>query len=184
MSHPASYGAPLGAPPPGRTADERVLVRVRPRSKGMFFSGLLLIATAAAAGYFFGMFAETWQNIAVLAGAGAIVVLFVLIPWLRWLSIRYIVTTRRVIATSGLFSRVRREYSHTRGYGISLRRGPLQRMTGAGTITLENGIDQRLVLRNIPDARLVQEALVDQIEVNQILAHRDAQSGSLPIVQP
>jgi hypothetical protein len=31
-------------------------------------------------------------------------------------------------------------------------------------------------LSNVPSIALVHEALVDQVEVNQILAHRDAQS--------
>ena len=41
---------------------------------------------------------------------------------------------------------------------------------------LRNGVGPPLVLRNIPDVTLVHEVLVDQIEVNQILAHRDAQT--------
>ena len=47
---------------------------------------------------------------------------------------------------------------------------------GAGTITLRDGIDKPLRLANIPSVELVHEALVDQVEVNQILAHRDSQS--------
>jgi hypothetical protein len=66
--------------------------------------------------------------------------------------------------------------SHVRGYSIGVRRGIPQRMVGAGTITLSNGMDAPLRLVNIPNVTLVHETLADQIEVNQILAHRDAQS--------
>lgn len=62
-----------------------------------------------------------------------------------------------------------------RGYSIGLRRGILQRMWGAGTLTLSNGVDEPLRLVDVPSAELVHEVLVDQVEVNQILAHRDAQ---------
>ena len=65
-----------------------------------------------------------------------------------------------------------------RGYTIAVRRGILQRMWGAGTITLSNGVDTSLRLADVPTVTLVHETLVDQIEVNQILAHRDAQSAS------
>jgi hypothetical protein len=41
---------------------------------------------------------------------------------------------------------------------------------------LSIGVDQPLRLANVPSVALVHEALVDQVEVNQILAHRDAQS--------
>jgi hypothetical protein len=64
---------------------------------------------------------------------------------------------------------------HVRGYSIQVRRGILQRMWGAGTLTLSNGVDAPLRLVNVPSVGLVHEALVDQVEVNQILAHRDAQ---------
>jgi hypothetical protein len=68
--------------------------------------------------------------------------------------------------------------SHARGYTISVRRGPLQRLWGTGTITLSNGVDTPLRLANIPSVTLVHETLADQIEVSQILAHRDAQAGA------
>jgi hypothetical protein len=41
---------------------------------------------------------------------------------------------------------------------------------------LSNGVDQPLRLVNVPSGALVHEALVDPVEVNQILAHRDAQA--------
>ena len=48
-------------------------------------------------------------------------------------------------------------------------------MWGTGTLTLSNGVEPPLRLSNVPSVELVHEALVDQVEVNQILAHRDAQ---------
>ena len=109
-----------------------------------------------------------------------VVLLLVLLPYLRWLGHTYTVTTRRVIAQSGLFGRNRRELLHARGYTISERRGPLQRMWGAGTLTLSNGVDEPLRMANIPAVRLVHEVLSDQVEVSQILAHRD--SHSIPVI--
>jgi hypothetical protein len=82
-----------------------------------------------------------------------------------------------VIVNHGLGARNRREMSHARGYTIGVRRGIVQRMWGVGTITLSNGVDAPLRLANVPNATLVHETLADQIEVSQILAHRDAQSG-------
>ncbi len=84
----------------------------------------------------------------------------------------------------GLFARHRAELSHTRGYTISVRRGLLQRMWGAGTLTLSNGVEPPLRLVNVPSVALVHETLVDQVEVNQILAHRDAQTAGNPVVAP
>ncbi len=118
----------------------------------------------------------------LLTAAGASVLLFVVLPYLVWLSRTWTITTRRVIERSGPFGANRREISHVRGYAIQLRRGLLQRMWGAGTLTLSNGVEPALRLKNVPHAVLVHETLVDQVEVNQILAHRDSQtfgSGSV-----
>jgi len=46
------------------------------------------------------------------------------------------------------------------------------------TILLSNGVDAPLRLRDVPNVALVQETLADQVEVGQILAHRDAQAAS------
>jgi uncharacterized membrane protein YdbT with pleckstrin-like domain len=112
----------------------------------------------------------------LLAAAAALILVGVVIPYLLWLSRTYTLTTRRVIVRQGMGARQRREMSHVRGYSIGVRRGIPQRMVGAGTITLSNGMDAPLRLVNIPNVTLVHETLADQIEVNQILAHRDAQS--------
>ncbi|WP_242090606.1 PH domain-containing protein, partial [Microbacterium lacticum] len=112
--------------------------------------------------------------------AGVVVLLLVVIPYLRWLAHTYTVTTRRVIARSGLLRRTRTEIGHARGYTIAERRGPIQRLWGAGTLTLSNGVDAPLRMVDIPAVRLMNETLADQVEVSQILAHRD--SHAVPIV--
>lgn len=109
-----------------------------------------------------------------------VVLLLVVVPYLRWLSRSYTVTTRRVIARSGLVRRTRTEMGHARGYTIAERRGPIQRLWGAGTLTLTNGVDAPLRMVDIPAVRLMNETLADQVEVSQILAHRD--SHAIPVV--
>jgi hypothetical protein len=80
--------------------------------------------------------------------------------YLWWLGHTYTVTTRRVIAQAGLLGRNRRELLHARGYTISERRGPLQRMWGAGTLTLSNGVAQARRMP-VPAAR-IREAAADR----------------------
>lgn len=114
------------------------------------------------------------------AAAAVLVLLLAVLPYLRWLSHTYTVTTRRVIERSGLVQRRRVDIPHARGYTISERRGPVQRLWGSGTLILANGVDEPVRLIDIPSVRLVHETLSDQVEVSQILAHRD--SHSVPII--
>jgi len=163
-------------PPPGAPVEELLVARFRSHAGALFWSALALIAVCGATAYFYGNLPAPFEDWMLLAAAGVAVLLLVVVPFLVWLSRTYTVTTRRVIVRSGLGSRHRRELSHTRGYSIAVRRGLLQRTWGVGTITLSNGVDAPLRLTNVPSVNLVHEALADQVEVNQILAHRDAQS--------
>jgi membrane protein YdbS with pleckstrin-like domain len=164
-------------PPPGAPADERIIARFRANARHLTWSALLLIAVCGATAYFYNNLPEGLENWMLFSAAGALIIVGVIIPYFVWLSRTYTITTRRVIVQHGMGARHREEISHVRGYSIGVRRGLLQRMGGAGTIALSNGMDVPVRLVNIPNVTLVHEALADQIEVNQILAHRDAQSA-------
>lgn len=164
-------------PAPGTPSEELLIARFRSHARRLFWSALVLIATFGVAAYFYGNLPAGFENWMLLAGAGALVVFAVVVPFIIWYSRTTTVTTRRVIAHHGIGARRRREMSHARGYTIGVRRGPLQRLWGCGTITLSNGVDAPLRLPNVPNVTLVHETLADQIEVGQILAHRDAQAG-------
>ena len=164
-------------PPPGTPAEELLIARFRGHARRLFWSALVLIATFGATAYFYGNLPAGFEDWMLLAAAGVLILLAVVLPFVIWYSRTTTITTRRVIAHQGIGARQRRELSHARGYTIAVRRGPLQRLWGCGTITLSNGVDAPLRLPNIPTVTLVHETLADQIEVGQILAHRDAQSG-------
>jgi membrane protein YdbS with pleckstrin-like domain len=162
-------------PAPGAPTPELRVARIRTHARRLTWSALVLIAVAGAVGYFTGNLPAPFEDWMLWAAAGAVVLLLVIVPFLAWWSHVFTITTRRVIERSGLFSTRRRELSHVRGYTIQVRRGILQRMWGAGTLVLSNGAEPPLRMADIPSVALVHETLVDQVEVNQILAHRDAQ---------
>jgi membrane protein YdbS with pleckstrin-like domain len=174
MTQPTSYGRPA-APAPGAPVEELLIAKFRRHARRLGWCVLVLMAAAAAVGYFYGNLPEPFQDWMLLTAAAVVVFLLVLLPFLSWWSHVYTITTRRVMERRGVFAVRRRELAHVRGYTIQVRRGILQRMWGAGTLTLSNGVDEPLKLVDIPSVALVHEALVDQVEVNQILAHRDAQ---------
>jgi len=180
MTQPTTYG---GRPAmPGAAAPELRIARFRTHARRLFWPAIVLIALAGVVGYLAGNLPVPFEDWMLFSAVGLIALFAVILPFALWWSHTFTVTTRRVMERSGLFAQHRRELSHLRGYTIQVRRGILQRMWGAGTLVLSNGVDQPLRLANIPSAELVHEALVDQVEVAQILAHRDAQS--LPGIPP
>ncbi|WP_456285870.1 PH domain-containing protein [Microbacterium sp. JZ70] len=176
MSTPGLAGRP--ATPPVAPAPELLVARLHGHARRLTWSALLVIATAGATGYLLGNLPAPFEDWMLLAAAGAVVLLGAVLPLLAWLTRTYTITTRRVIAKRGLLVRDHSELSHTRGYSIRLRRGVLQRMWGAGTLVLSDGVTAPLVLRDVPDAGLVHEVLADQVEMSQIQAHRESQGFS------
>jgi membrane protein YdbS with pleckstrin-like domain len=176
MTQPTTHG---GRPPivvPGAPTPELRVARFRGHARRLTWSVIVLVAVAGAVGYLYGNLPAPFENWMLLTAAAVVVLFLVLLPFLSWWSHVYTITTRRVLERWGIFGVHRRELSHVRGYTVQERRGLLQRMWGAGTLVLSNGVDLPLRLANVPSVALVHEALVDQVEVNQILAHRDAQS--------
>ena len=168
-------------PATGTATPELRVARFRTHARRLGWSALVLIAVAGAVGYFSGNLPAPFENWMLWAAAGVVVFLLVVLPYIRWASHTFTITTRRVIERSGAFGRRSAELGHARGYTIAERRGPLQRMWGAGNLILSNGVDAPLRLKNIPAVRLVHEVLADQVEVSQILAHRDSHAiGVVP----
>jgi uncharacterized membrane protein YdbT with pleckstrin-like domain len=161
---------------------ERVIARLRPHARALFWPSLVLIASVGAMAYFYGSFADTWQNLAVLAGGLLLIFLLWLLPLLSWLGKRYIVTTRRIVLRSGFFVRMRQELLHSRGYDVTVRKSGLQSLFGSGDVLINTGLENPVIMRDVPSADLVQSALHDLMErnINPIAARRQAEDSRDP----
>jgi membrane protein YdbS with pleckstrin-like domain len=156
---------------------ERVVARLRPHGRALFWPAVVFLAAVFGMAYFAGRFVEPWENIAVPAFGLLLIVLLSLLPLLFWLGKRYIVTTRRIIIRTGFFVRIRQELLHSRGYDVSVRKSPLQSMFRSGDILINANLDHPVRLKDVPGADLVQGALHDLMEksLNPIAARRQAE---------
>ena len=116
----------------------------------------------------------------VLVAGGLVILLLWLLPLLNWLGRRYTITTRRIVLRRGFFVRVRQELLHSRGYDITVRKNALQSMFGSGDVRINTGLDHPVVLKDVPNADLVQGALHDLMErsINPIAARRQASESA------
>lgn len=158
------------------------MARLRPHGRFMFWPSVALIAIVGAMGYFYGSFPELWQNLAVLIAGILLVILLWLIPLLSWMGRNYVITTRRIVLRSGFFVRMRQELLHSRGYDVTVRKNALQSMFGSGDVRINTGLDHPVVLRDVPNADLVQGALHDLMESSQnpIAARRQQEQSVAP----
>jgi len=161
---------------------ETVVARLRSHSRTLFLPALILIADAGAVGYFGGSFPEDWQNLAILACALLVMVLFFLFPLIAWLGKNYTITTRRIVLRRGLFVRHRQELLHSRGYDITVRQNILQRIFSSGDLLVNTGLEHPVLLRDVPSVVLVQATLGDlmALSVNPVAAERQREHARLP----
>ncbi len=117
---------------PPKDPRETVVARLRPHVRGLVWPGILLLLIAGATGFFAGSLPEEWMNLGVLVAAGILVLLGCIVPWLRWLSRGYTITSRRTVVRSGMLVRERRELLHSRASDVTVRASPLQRMVRVG----------------------------------------------------
>lgn len=155
----------LGAPPSRLAEPEVVVLRVRSHARRLIVPAVLLCAIAALAGFWVGRLPETWQNVFAGIAAIALAVVFGLLPLVFWLASRTTITTQRVLVTRGLFTRHRAEAQLSRVREVRTRRGPLQRLWGAGDIELLTGAES-VRLPNLPGVVGIAAALRELMERN------------------
>ncbi|MDI6022540.1 PH domain-containing protein [Leucobacter sp. UT-8R-CII-1-4] len=151
---------------------ERPILSMRRQGRILTLPVIVLIALAAASGYFVGALPEPWMNWAAGLGAIALALILGFGPLLGWLTGRTSLTSRRVIVRRGFFVHRRSEVPLSRVREVRSKRGPIQRMFGSGDIELLVGTDAPIVLRDLPEPGLVVDALQELIEENYLTDRR------------
>jgi uncharacterized membrane protein YdbT with pleckstrin-like domain len=158
----------------GQQTQEAVVARLRSHVRVMLWPTIGLIAIVGLAAYFGGSFENQVINILIFLAAPLLAFFAWAVPLLSWLGRNYTITTRRIVLRSGFLVRTRQELMHSRGYDVTVRKTALQSLFGSGDVLVNSGQEHPVVLRDVPDADLVQEALHDLMEqsLNPIAARR------------
>ncbi len=161
--------------------EQRVLL-LHPHWKMLLWPCLLLVLVAAAALALLivipdGRFATAERAAVGLAAAVALITWFI-IPYLRWRTTTYELTTRRLRLRRGILSRSGRDFPLTRISDVSFSHGPVDRLLGCGRLVVESpGEHGQLVLTEIPRVAYVQSTLFQLVEDEQErLAREDRQA--------
>jgi membrane protein YdbS with pleckstrin-like domain len=150
------------------------VARLRPHARALFWPTVALVADIGAVSYFAGSFPEQWMNLLLLAAGAILVLLLFVFPVLRWSAQNDVITTRRIVIRSGVLVRSRQELLHSRGYDVTVRQTGLQLLFRSGDVLINTGLEHPVVLKDVPNAELVQSALHDLMEAsfNPIAARR------------
>lgn len=147
-----------------RDSTEHVVARLRRSGRRLVLPAFWLIVICGLTGFVWDRFTPAWEQTALPIVAAALVVVLCVAPMLLWLNRITVITTRRIIVKQGFVVRERSEFLLGHGSEATLRRGPLQLLTGSGNVIVHAGAEGTLILRDVPHARLVHAAIVDLIE--------------------
>jgi len=148
---------------------EHVVVSVRTHPKALIGPVALLILVVAGV-ITAAMMQPDNSIVALVAGVVAVpvVVVWVLIPFLRWMTSTYTVTNRRLITRGGILIRTGRDIPLFRINDVAYEKGLLDRLLGCGTLVISDASEKAgLVLPDIPNVEQV------HLQISDLLFARD-----------
>lgn len=156
--------------PDNRLSDDEEVVRhLHPHWLTLIAPTIVFVVTVALAAFAATVVpsgsSEKPLQIAILAVAVVILARFVLVPFLRWKTTHYVITTHRVLIRRGILTHKGTDIPLKRLNDVAFEQSLLDRMLGAGTLMLESaGEHGQEVLVNIPHADHVQQLLNRLVE--------------------
>ena len=158
---------------------ERSVLTLHPHWKTLLWPALLLFMVIVAAVALLvvippGRLAAPGR-IAVGVVALVLAVAVFAVPFLRWQTTTYRLTTRRLQLRSGILTRSGRDFPLIRISDVSFTQGPIDRLIGSGRLVVESaGEHGQLVLSEIPDVQEVQATLFQLVgDEHQRLAREE-----------
>jgi uncharacterized membrane protein YdbT with pleckstrin-like domain len=157
---------------PTLTEDEHLVLRLHPHWKtliGPLLVAVLVLAAALIAEVLIpSNSAAAVERLVVAAIAILAVMLWLIVPVLRWRTTTYELTTRRMRVRSGIVTRHGRDIPLARINDVSFEKGLLDRLLGSGRLVVESaGEHGQILLDDIPRVEFTQATLFRLVEEEQ-----------------
>jgi membrane protein YdbS with pleckstrin-like domain len=151
---------------------EKVVIHKHPHWKMLLLPYVVLIVTLGL-GIWLGILvqdaAEPWNLIGLIAiGVVGLVLLVWLffVPFVRWRTTHFIVTTDRVMAREGVIKRTGIDIPLSRLSSVRFEHGLIDRIVGCGTLIIESSSQEPLEFDDIPRVETVHSHIYRQINDN------------------
>jgi uncharacterized membrane protein YdbT with pleckstrin-like domain len=166
---------------PSLTQDERLVLLLHPHWKTLirpFAVAVIVIVIALIAEVLIpSNSAAAVERLVVAAVAILAVMLWLIVPVLRWRTTTYELTTRRLRVRSGIVTRHGRDIPLARINDVSFEKGLLDRLLGSGRLVVESaGEHGQILLNDIPRVEFTQATLFRLVEEEQRRLERTERS--------
>ncbi len=144
--------------------DEQIVHELHPHWKALIFPALLVPIIVGVGTYLYFVLpdnsARTPARGAILVIGAALLLWSSLMPYLRWHTTLYVMTTDRLITRSGVLSRHGRDIPLSRVNDVSFSHNIFERILRCGTLTVESAGERgQVVLTDVPQVENVQREL-------------------------
>ena len=160
--------------------DEEIVRHLHPHWLTVFWPVVWFLVVVGAASFGAALIPAGQQQgllrLLLVALAVVLLLVFVLVPLLRWRTTHYVITTHRLLFREGILARHGRDIGLSRITDVSYKQSLWERIINSGTLTIESAGDSgATVLKQIPDSDGVQQLLNHMIEED---ADRRAQENA------
>ena len=149
--------------------DEEVVLNLRPHWKVLVVPVLTLLVICALLGFGLAVMPEgdyrDLGRIAVVVVAALLLLWRVVLPFLRWRTTRFIITTHRVLIRSGILARQGRDIPLTRINDVHFDHSVVDRVLRCGSLVIESAGERgQVTLADVPRVEEVQRTLYRLVE--------------------
>ena len=123
----------------------------------------ILVIVAAVGSFYVPENARYWALPTIWIAVLLLSIPLILVPWIKWITTTYTVTTKRVITRTGIMKRTGHDLPLTRISDIQIEKDFDDRIFGCGTLALQTSADDPLLLRDVPKVETV------QVEISNLL---------------
>ena len=124
---------------------------------------VLLVGAAAVGSFYVPEDSRYWALPTIWIAVLLLSIPLILVPWIKWITTTYTVTTKRVITRTGIMKRTGHDLPLTRISDIQIEKDFDDRIFGCGTLALQTSADDPLLLRDVPKVETV------QVEISNLL---------------
>ena len=126
---------------------------------------VLLVGAAAVGSFYVPEDSRYWALPTIWIAVLLLSIPLILVPWIKWITTTYTVTTKRVITRKGIIKRTGHDLPLTRVSDIQIEKDFDDRIFGCGSLALQTSADDPLLLRDVPKVETV------QVEISNLLFH-------------
>jgi uncharacterized membrane protein YdbT with pleckstrin-like domain len=153
--------------------DEKIEFETRPHWRALFVPGFVLLLTVFGVVFLYFSVDSWWGGPTlwrwIVVGIGLLVlILWAVVPFLRWLTTEYTFTDRRIIVRSGIVTRHGKDMPLAKVNNVSFFVPAMGRVLNYGELVIQSaGENEGLTIEDVPDVEEIQRRIYELIEADE-----------------